>query len=388
MASCQPRGQKGTPGRKKDRKRKRSGTNDGKPTDPRDEAETKKVGGEGDGEEEGGEGAAARSGAADAGTGVADPSSPAADGAKTNDDEDRRTVFVGNLPPSATRKSLASIFKDAEGCGRVVSARLRSAPAPGTKLPPERAGDRNLMRKVCAITSKVDPEAPRSNAQGYVVFESPSSVDAALKLNNLLVDGRRIRVDRVDEPTVDASRTVFVGNLPYRSDESTLACHFVRESGGTIGRTDVEGVRIVRDRDTSQCKGFGYVLLKERSLVQTALGLHGTRYMKKELRVMVCGRRFKGRRGAEKEDEKRKGRGFEGRRATTVGPSAERARKRRARSERNAARAKNSAATGKTRAAGSGVSKRAAKEAKAGRRVKKLEARVRKGMGKARKGRS
>jgi nucleolar protein 12 len=56
--------------------------------------------------------------------------------AKNNVDE--RTIFVGNLPLTTTRKSLASLFKS---CGKVESSRLRSVAAAGVKLSTDRAGD-------------------------------------------------------------------------------------------------------------------------------------------------------------------------------------------------------------------------------------------------------
>jgi RNA recognition motif-containing protein len=53
-------------------------------------------------------------------------------------EEEERTIFVGNLPPDITRRSLAGIFKP---CGTVVSTRLRSMAVAGVKLPPEQAGN-------------------------------------------------------------------------------------------------------------------------------------------------------------------------------------------------------------------------------------------------------
>ena len=53
-------------------------------------------------------------------------------------EEEERTIFVGNLPPDITRRSLAGIFKP---CGTVVSKRLRSMAVAGVKLPPEQAGN-------------------------------------------------------------------------------------------------------------------------------------------------------------------------------------------------------------------------------------------------------
>ena len=55
-----------------------------------------------------------------------------------DDEEQRRTIFVGNLPSTTSRKSLASMFKS---CGTVVSARIRSLSAGGVKLPKEQAGN-------------------------------------------------------------------------------------------------------------------------------------------------------------------------------------------------------------------------------------------------------
>ena len=60
-------------------------------------------------------------------------------------EEESRTIFVGNLPPTITRRALAAIFKS---CGNVLSARLRSQAVTGVKLPPEQAG--NQVRYMCS----------------------------------------------------------------------------------------------------------------------------------------------------------------------------------------------------------------------------------------------
>lgn len=72
-----------------------------------------------------------------------DPLSPEEDAkidkskGKLKEEEDR-TIFVGNLPPDITRRSLAGIFKP---CGTVTSTRLRSMAVAGVKLPPDQAGN-------------------------------------------------------------------------------------------------------------------------------------------------------------------------------------------------------------------------------------------------------
>ena len=63
-----------------------------------------------------------------------------------------RTLFVGNLPTSISRKALASIFKS---CGTVVSARLRSVAVTGVKLPPEQAGNQVSVRGSHNISAPV-----------------------------------------------------------------------------------------------------------------------------------------------------------------------------------------------------------------------------------------
>ena len=316
------------------------------------------------------------------------------------------TIFVGNLPPSTTRRSLATMFKS---CGKVESSRLRSIAVEGVKLPPDKAGDQNLMRKVCVNTKKVSTETPKKTVQGYVVFASADSVAEALKMNNKVIkaDGMnlRLRVDR-SKPSIDSTRSVFVGNLPYGADEASLRNHFV--VGCEMDDGDVENVRIIRDPETQQCKGFGYVLLSDRSHVASALQMHDTVYMRRHIRVMVCGKRFKGKKGrvdapadAEGSSNSRK---FEGRRATEATGGARRVSGKKRKQEYSAPSAgaasflkAGSSADGKkkrmrgappsekNRAGGrkAGVSRRAATEAKANKRVKQLNKRVAKGMGKS-----
>lgn len=290
--------------------------------------------------------------------------------------EEDRTIFVGNLPPSISRKLLASIFKE---CGKVSSSRLRSVPVAGVKLPPNQVGNQNLMRKVCANTGKFLEDSKKKPAQGYVVFDSLDSVDAALKLNNTIYEGYTLRVDHAS-PTIDSNHSVFVGNLPYGAEEESLRSHFLSELNAD-GEDIVKGVRIIRDKETQKCKGFGYVTFSDATYVPQALELQNSTYMKREIRVMISGKRFKGKKG-EGDETKRK---FEGQRATAVGtgkkkrnlsdgpsPSAGTTKRRKARSEKNPA-------------VKSGLSKRAATEQKVNRRVKKLEKRAVKGMGKKRK---
>lgn len=293
-------------------------------------------------------------------------------------EEEERTIFVGNLPPDISRRSLAGIFKL---CGIVASTRLRSIAVAGVKLPPEQAGNQNLMRKVCANTGKMLTDTPKKSAQGYVVFEAVESVEKALKLNNTTYQSHTIRVDHAN-PTVEPSRSVFVGNLPYSADEETLRDHFLESltDGEDLNESEgcaISGIRIVRDKETHKCKGFGYVTVRDATLVPLALQLHGSTYLKRDLRVMVCGKRFKSKRGdgggtttgtssTTNQSSKRK---LEGATSPIISRGGG-VKRRRARSEKK----------GAPHSAINKMSKRAATEAKVNKRVKKLEYRAAKGM--------
>lgn len=76
-----------------------------------------------------------------------DPSSARTPEEEAKNDANERTIFVGNLPLTTTRKSLASLFKS---CGKVESSRLRSVAAAGVKLPTDRAGDQVSHSRTCA----------------------------------------------------------------------------------------------------------------------------------------------------------------------------------------------------------------------------------------------
>jgi nucleolar protein 12 len=296
--------------------------------------------------------------------------------------EEERTIFVGNLSlATTTRKSLAAIFKD---CGPIVSARIRSVPVKGIKLPQSRAGDQRFMKKVCVNTRQVDEDSFKNSVQGYVVFREVDAMPKALEKNNMVVDGMRIRVDRAS-PTVDPSRSVFVGGLPYAAEETSLQQHFVK--GCDLQLEDVEGVRIVRDKETFQCKGFGYVLFREKSMIPTALKLHESIYMKKTIRVLVCGKRFKGKKGQQDAAATPKYKSSQSEEKVTVGAFRRIIAKQQQEAVHNNKRKRGEKKKASaTKASAGGLSRRAAIDKKVDKKVKKLQKRLSKGMGKAKRG--
>lgn len=188
---------------------------------------------------------------------------------KINLEEERlkneRTVFVGNLPVTCNKKTLKSLFKE---YGQIESVRFRSVtPAEGT-----------LSKKLAAIKRKFHPDQKSINA--YIVFKDENSAAKALKRNGAhIAEGFRIRVDLASETSSRDKRSVFVGNLPYKVEDSAVEEHFL-DCGSVVA------VRIVRDPVTGTGKGFGYVLFENTDAVHLALKLNNSELMGRKLRVM------------------------------------------------------------------------------------------------------
>lgn len=306
--------------------------------------------------------------------------------AEVSSDDEARTVFVGNLPLEITRKQLETIFRE---CGKIKSSRLRSFGTSGVKVAPEHSGNQNLVKKVSVNTKQFMKGTPKNTAQGYVVFENMESIEKALKMNNKHIPGNKDLVLRVDsaKPTLDSTRSVFVGNLPYKSNEMTLRSHFIDGCGWKDDDDAIEGVRIVRDKETMQCRGFGYILLRDKSCVSSALGLHESTYMKKEIRVMVCGKRFKNRKGAPKEVEHASEIRGAHRRVTNKRKKQPDILKELISStrEKKEKKKRGTKKIGVKKAGVGGLSKRAASGKKVNKRVKQIQKRMEKGMGSSKK---
>ncbi|KAK9540785.1 hypothetical protein VZT92_003213 [Zoarces viviparus] len=184
--------------------------------------------------------------------------------------KEKRTVFVGNLPISCTRKTLQSLFKDK---GSIESIRFRSVVRE----------DPLMSRKLAVIQRKSHPKKQSINA--YVVFEDEATVAKALERNGMEVEKDfHIRVDRVTNgSSYENKRSVFVGNLSFELNELAFRRHF--EECGTV-----EAVRLVRDQNSGFGKGFGYILFESADSVQLALELEGTTLEGRPIRVKRASR--------------------------------------------------------------------------------------------------
>jgi nucleolin len=163
-------------------------------------------------------------------------------------DQESTSVFVGKLSWNVDDEWLSSEFVE---CGDVVSAQVQ-----------------------------MDRVSGKSRGFGYVHFATPEAAQKALALDGKMIDGRPIRVDRSTPPDKTKARenrakafgdtqnepsaTLFVGNLSFSVVEDTLYDVF-----GEFG--SIKGVRLPKDRESGDAKGFGYVEFTHVEDAQKAL---------------------------------------------------------------------------------------------------------------------
>ncbi|KAI9694615.1 MAG: Nucleolar protein 12 [Bathelium mastoideum] len=207
-----------------------------------------------------------------------------------------RTVFLGNVSSlaiaskSAYRQLITHISTVLQspslpsGTHKIESLRFRST-AYASKIP-----------KKGAFAKKDLMNATTKSTNAYVVYTTQSAARKAAKtLNGTIVLDRHLRADLVAHPAkVDHRRCVFVGNLGFVDDETSIndadedgngAKHAQstksknKEPGdveeglwrefGKVGT--VQSVRVVRDPKTRVGKGFAYVQYADENAVEAAL---------------------------------------------------------------------------------------------------------------------
>ncbi|KAJ2042312.1 nuclear localization sequence binding protein, partial [Coemansia sp. S155-1] len=171
---------------------------------------------------------------------------------KTDAEEETTfSVFVGNLPWSATNESMEEAFGS---YGKVLSARIA-----------------------------LDGSTGRSRGFGYVDFADAESRDKAINGGSFDMDGRDVRVDKAEKSSSskpargDAnapsnstpSATLFIGNMSFNTTEDSL-----REAFAECGT--VVSARIPTDRDTGRMKGFGYIEFDSVEAATEALKYNNT----------------------------------------------------------------------------------------------------------------
>lgn len=205
---------------------------------------------------------------------------------RDTDDTERlqRTIFVGNISVDVKSSALKKLFREH---GAVESVRFRSVAVEGMKV--EESGNQGAMRKACYIKGKINKDVS-GTCNAYIVFKKVESVESALKLNGTVFEGFHLNVDRAiakgESSGKDLRRSVFVGNIKFDATDEQLWKWFSERLPN--GEKAVERVRIIRDRETRVGKGIGYVALKNPVAVLAALGLDGSDFEGRKLRIQRC----------------------------------------------------------------------------------------------------
>lgn len=73
-------------------------------------------------------------------------------------------------------------------------------------------------------------------------------------------------------------KTLYVGNLPYRANETAI-----RKLFSTYGH--VISVRLVKDKETGKRRGYGFIEMPEQEALAAVAGLNETEYLQRTLKV-------------------------------------------------------------------------------------------------------
>ena len=187
-----------------------------------------------------------------------------------------RTLFVGNVPVSCTRKALMRRFAE---YGGIESVRFRSFAVDNPKLP----------KKAAIIRHALHPQRTSMNA--YVVFEVEEAVTRAVTANGSTFMDHTLRVDYADKARAAAAssssstpslshprRTLFVGNVPFSTSDQAL--HALFSAAGAVSY-----VRLIRDQLMNVGKGFGFVVFEDEAAVKRALAMQGVAMEGRVLRL-------------------------------------------------------------------------------------------------------
>ncbi|KAK2952768.1 putative DNA mismatch repair protein Mlh1 [Blattamonas nauphoetae] len=186
-----------------------------------------------------------------------------------NLDQDKSTVFIGNLPVLFTEKQVKKIFSS---LAPVQSLRFRSVPVdPSSKMP----------RRAAVITKTLAEGASTKNC--YVVLKNSEDVASVVdhfssSEARTVLGGPFVRVTPAESKDIDHKHSVFVGHIPFNATEEELYNHFA-----SFG--EIHNVRIVKDKVTRKGKGFGFITFEDDLSVIAALSLNGSQMGDQQLRV-------------------------------------------------------------------------------------------------------
>ncbi|CAD6236306.1 GSCOCG00008112001-RA-CDS, partial [Cotesia congregata] len=177
---------------------------------------------------------------------------------------DKRSIYVGNVPKDIKESRIKSEFNK---FGPIESLRIRGVIPESPKISYKTAAIKRKMHDKCKSICV------------FIVFKAEESAVKALAMNGQQLEGFYLRVDRVNqEKKRDPKKSVFLGNLPFDTEDNELWDMFLK-----CGK--IEDVRTVRDRASGGCRGIAYINFKTEDGATLALNLDDTEFRKRKIRV-------------------------------------------------------------------------------------------------------
>ncbi|KAI2625653.1 RNA-binding domain-containing protein [Hypoxylon sp. NC1633] len=209
-------------------------------------------------------------------------------GAKRGDGKEQRSdhgIWIGNLPFTMTRVELFRWLVDGSG-GAIAEANITRVNLPTSKEKRQQQRHGNGHENDVEGEAAVPAQTPQNRGFAYVDFDAEAAAVAALALTESEINGRKVLIKKSSSfegrpakgdkesggagTTTGAgagnsnnggaatmtSRKIYVGNLPFQTDESDLRSQFDKCG-------DVEWAKVATFEDSGKCKGFGWVKFKE-----------------------------------------------------------------------------------------------------------------------------
>ncbi|KAI4841483.1 uncharacterized protein MKS88_000020 [Plasmodium brasilianum] len=170
-----------------------------------------------------------------------------------NDERNKRTVFVGNLPLRNMRPSkLLKILNVKKST--VEAVRFRSQPI----------DEKYVNKKKLGVILKKFTDA-KDNMNALITLKNKEDVHMLLEKSGTVYEGYVIRITKLgDENFFNRKKSVCIKNLHKKLNERDLY-EVMKEID------EIKGIRILRDEKTSCSTGVCFVLFKNRSSVKKAI---------------------------------------------------------------------------------------------------------------------
>ncbi|KAI5860283.1 hypothetical protein GGS23DRAFT_614122 [Durotheca rogersii] len=197
-------------------------------------------------------------------------------------------VWIGNLPFTLTRVELFRWLVESSG-GAIAEANITRVNLPTSKDGGGRDRRRGGGGGGDGDGEEGAPPKPQNKGFAYVDFDGAAAAVAAMALTETELRGRKVLIKSAtsfegrpakegnSSTTTDGSGTaknaaaadagsskIYVGNLPFQTDEDSLRAHFDKCG-------EVEWAKVATFEDSGKCKGYGWVRFRDAAAAAAAV---------------------------------------------------------------------------------------------------------------------